>query len=466
MKFFDDGLEKRILAYCLKSKDSLTRVIQSNPKIYFYRDIHRNLFITAQYMYKSFDALLTEDSLIEYMKSKNVEEAKIDEYKLLVMEVKGMEVDDASLMFYIDQLKSYHSKRLIYEVFDKGLKDMEQLDGPQVLENLQTNLAPLKNLTANIPLIERFIYDTTDDRKESYLFRKEHHEETKGLLFGFDVLDEITNGLYQKEIAMFFGRTGSGKSRVLNNIAFNLSEKGEPGILFSLEMYIDQLERLYDARGAKLSYKKIKKGELTPEEEIQYFEFLVSVANRKPPLYLVDYSGTCSPSFIQGIIRERKKFGPIKWICLDYLTLMSPDAKWLSEPAKYGLLSRELKQIAKAEDIAVITASQSNRESAKSKKVGTQHVSLSDQITHDCDLIVHLRQDEQQELQNILEFSIVKYRDGESKKKFEMFVDWDKNLISNVIKLKKGDDKCQTSTTTPTAPILPPQTPNQEEKFF
>jgi ABC-type molybdate transport system ATPase subunit len=137
---------------------------------------------------------------------------------------------------------------------------------------------------------------------------------------------------------------------------------------------------------------------------------------------------------------------------------MNPEGKWNSESEKYGILSRELKQLAKAEDIAIITASQSNRDSTKVKRVGTQHVSLSDQITHNIDVIVHLRQSEDLVLQNILQMDIVKYRDGESKVKFELFCNWDKNYLGNIKVTKGEENKCQTQAVNPEVQgtVVPP----------
>jgi replicative DNA helicase len=192
-------------------------------------------------------------------------------------------------------------------------------------------------------------------------------------------------------------------------VAYNLSKSGSPGIMFSLEMYIEQLERIYDSRGANLSYTKIKKGLLTGEEEDKYFAFLQEVGTEKPPLYLVDYSGSCTLSFIQTIVREIRKKHKIEWICIDYLTLMEPEGKYTASHEKYTTLARELKQFAKSEDLAVFTASQATRGTDKAKKVGTENVSFSDGITHNCDLIVYLSQSDEQELSNTLQMGVVKY---------------------------------------------------------
>ena len=61
-----------------------------------------------------------------------------------------------------------------------------------------------------------------------------------------------------------------------------------------------------------------------------------------------------------------------------------------------------------------------------------EHIAFSDEISHNCDLIVHLEQSEEQALQNILALEIVKYRDGKSNVKFELFCDWDLSFLGNI----------------------------------
>jgi replicative DNA helicase len=454
---FDSEIEKKILAYCLNSTEYASKMTQENLKVHFYNNVNQNLYIIATQYFKKYNDILNLEALELLLNKKNSDEATILEYRTVYSEIKGMDIDGKLFEFYIDELKSYSIKRSVYFTLDKGIMDLEKLDGAKTLENLIQNLAPLKQLSQDIPLVERFVYENIDKRKEDYLYKKAHQEEIKGLLTGFDSLDEITNGVYPKELAMFFGRTGTGKSRVLNNIAYNLSERGEPGILFSLEMYMEQLERIFDSRGSKLSYTKIKKGILSDEEEAEYFKFLDETKQKKPPLYLVDYSANCTVAFIQSVVREIRRRHPIKWIAIDYLTLMSPEGKYNTETEKYGVIARELKQFAKSENLALYTAGQSTRESKKAKKPGTEHVSLSDQIGHSCDLLVHLYQSEEHELQNILEFTVVKYRDGESKFKFELFCNWDKNYLGNIKVVTGEESKCQTNTETNQVIPVPPQ---------
>jgi replicative DNA helicase len=467
MRFFDDIIEKRILAYCVQSKESVSNMQQYSIKPYLYNQTHINFYIICSQYFKRYGALVTDEVLENFLISRNADEATVEEYKTLYAEIRAMQADLKTLPFFVDQLKNYSLKRNLYTILERGVTDLENLEATQVLENISKSISPLQQVTSGIPLVENFIYDTVDKRKESYLYRKNNRDLTKGLMLGFERIDGITNGIYQKELALFFGRTGSGKSRVLNNVAYNLAAQGEPGIMFSLEMYMDQLERIFDSRGASVSYKKLKKGSLTEDEETKYFEFLDFIKNKKPPLYLVDYSASCSPGFIQSIIREKKQHHSIKWVCIDYLTLMSPDEKWTSESGKYGMISRELKQVAKSENVAIITAGQSNRQSVKAKKAGTHHLSLSDQIAHDCDLIVHLSQSEDQEIQNILEMNIVKYRDGESKTRYEVVCDWDKNYVGDLPHVKKGAGKqCSSNKTViPTADTFTPP-PQDGENLF
>ena len=450
MKLFDESLEKRILAYSISSKENMNKVFREKLSELFYDPIARVLLVASKSVFKKHSVLLTTEVLEQILAAQNVDEVKANLCRVMFLEVRAMPVvDDGLYSFYLEQLKNYALGRKLYEIINLSASTMGQVENKDMLNDLMNKLSPLQHDVEEIPLIERYAYESAPERKISYLKRKGNPKDNQGLLFGFKDLDNLTNGLYKKEMALFFGRTNSGKSRVLNNVAFNLAKAGHPGILFSLEMYMDQLERIFDCLGGKVPYTKIKKGELNPDEEAKYFDWLDLQTKEKPPLYLIDYSANCTPTFVQNVIRERKRHQKIEWICLDYLTLMNPDEKWKDETGKYGIIARELKQLAKTEDIAIITASQSNRESAKAKKADTTHISFSDQIGHHCDLVVHLKQNPDQEARKALSFRVVKHRDGKNNFEFELFVDWELNYIGNFnIETAKEGTKCLDTTAT------------------
>jgi hypothetical protein len=81
--------------------------------------------------------------------------------------------------------------------------------------------------------------------------------------------------------------------------------------------------------------------------------------------------------------------------------------------------------MARIKQVSVLTAIQANRKvtEVQGEEVGTEHISLSDQVSAHCNNILYLYRTADDILSNTLQVNLVKYRDG-GNITFSVHTDW------------------------------------------
>lgn len=229
--------------------------------------------------------------------------------------------------------------------------------------------------------------------------------------------------------------TVTHNTRFLFNLAYNLVEQGYIGMFFSLEMYIEQMERIFDSRLGNINADLLKYGKVDRE---YYKDILQMIEEKKYPLKFIEHSGKATLSWLSGKIRDFKKNAPLDFVVVDYLGLMYDESGAKRSDEVLGTISKGLKNIAKQEDIVMITAAQGNRQIATAEReggaIGLEHISQSDLIAHHCDFVAYVQKGKL--TNNILDVIIVKNREGSNNIKMKFYVDFPTNLIKDAIDIK------------------------------
>jgi len=354
-----------------------------------------------------------------------------NEFSILFMQYKRSMVSE-SYKFLIDEMKKEFTKLKVTDYW-------KAIDPANVnLKDLTYKLSRLEQaLDDESETKQRFIYEALSDRMD----RIDRALNMSTILTRYDQFDKYTGGLNKKELYLFFGRSGIGKTRVLFNFAYQLSEQNYTGMYFSLEMYLEQMERIFDSRVSGINSYLIKSGKVDKEH---YKYALDSIADRKFPIMFIEHTGKATLSWLAGKIRDFKKNSILDYVVVDYLNLMSDEDDNSRKDEALGAISKGLKNIAKQENIIMITAAQGNRQIGVTEKeggqVGLDHISQSDLIAHHCDFVAYVQRGKVVDGQ--LKVSIVKNREGENNKTMIFQIDFATNKMTDELKLKpptKGD---------------------------
>lgn len=438
--FENESLEKKVVSYLLQDTRFIS-VSEQFLKPTFFADpkLRRMLKLTLGF-YVKWQATLDYDWFKKKIKKAKLTAEEETEFLLLYKELRSQKVDDEKFSFYCDELKDLTIKRGVEKLVDKygkSLKSDKLDDGEKLVSNLNEDIHNLRIDSNLLTVTKQFVYENVEDRIDEYDARKKLGD-IPGIPFGWGKLDQLTGGYFPQELITIFSRTGGGKTRALHNLGYNATIHGRKGLFITIEMSAREICRLYDARLTKLHFLDIKKGKLDEDGELKWKGLIRMMEMKKMQkgFYVVDMPAGCTvESVAQEINEYERRFGKLEFVVVDYLLLMESASKVKNKADLVGDIAKELKKLARRKNVAILTAAQANREAVKQEvqsDVGTEHISISDQIAHHSNVILYLWRSTQDKIKNKLQVKIVKYRDG-GDINFELYADWSHNYLGDAV---------------------------------
>lgn len=449
-KFNDTTTEKIILAYLLKDSNYVGEASTKITILTFCDENNRKLFDLISRYFKKYCRVLSRNVLEKFLK-KNEKEFSTDlQLALLLLydDILRIQIDDNSFRFYLDELKELEIRRELYSTASSVIED---LGSDKVisdsLSEITEKILHIKTLDSSEEIVRKLLLDgDVEKRWEEYLDRKEHPEKYKGIPYGMDELDQITGGLFPSKLGMVFGRMKHGKSRFLFNVGCNVADSDHRIMYVTIEMELEMLQLMWESRYTGISLNDIRDAKLTEDEEEIYRNALNQLKEKKCPFYVVDIARGVNPSGIDyEIMLHQKVFGVKPSVVLiDYANLMRPDGRFRDRSEKYDNVFRELKEVARAHKVSILTAAQQNRRSLDTKReeVDTEHVALSDMSAAHCDFVFNIwhgmNAAEEAATQHAkrVYLKIVASRYSESKT-VELFADFSVNFMGDFEKLQE-----------------------------
>ncbi len=215
-----------------------------------------------------------------------------------------------------------------------------------------------------------------------------------GLQTRYTEIDQLLSGLGKSDLILIAARPGVGKTSFALNIAQNIAlEKPKRTIaVFSLEMSNDQLANRMLSAQSGVDNLKFRNGELTDTDWTELAQASALLADTE--IYLDDTAGI-TVAQMKAKLRRLKN---LDLIIIDYLQLMSGGGRYENRTTEVGAISRSLKIMAKEFNVPVITLSQLNRETEKTKsKPQLSNLRESGSIEQDADAIMFLWKPEEDE---------------------------------------------------------------------
>lgn len=268
-------------------------------------------------------------------------------------------------------------------------------------------------------------------------------------------LDEVLE-LVKKDVHIFAAETGLGKTAFLIDMALRLEKMGYRGIFFSCEMGIEQLSERIVANLTKIPLKILKDVELMKEvlANEEYKKKIEDIEKKKSKLRLID--GTFSISKIEDYVkREILVEKELDYIVIDYLQLLKDETlkNGTISYERVTSISKQLKEIAKENNIAILCIAQLSRafsDRKKSLKEGEQLIMLpsdlkdSSQIEQDAGsitglIVTNVELDELKCQKKLINLQILKQRSGNIRNDLEIeFITANQTIKFNRMETKLG----------------------------
>lgn len=201
-------------------------------------------------------------------------------------------------------------------------------------------------------------------------------------------LDEAIGGLAPGRMYVFGGRPGDGKSMAALNIAASSAAAKRHVLVFSQEMSTLEVTSRLHASGAKVDLREIMHGQLSfdSRDRIRYYR------KQLGQISLRVHAQPAAWSYIKSTSRSQKHRRGLDVLIVDYLQLIRSDEPGRSREQEVATVSRELKQLARELECAVVVPAQLNRgpESRAEKRPMKSDLRDSGQIEQDADAVILL----------------------------------------------------------------------------
>ncbi len=246
-----------------------------------------------------------------------------------------------------------------------------------------------------------------------YLF--DHQDEPLGVPSGFIDLDRLLGGFQRSDLILVAARPSVGKTSLCLSFAENAAKLGQHVAIFSLEMSGEQIVQRFVSGETGIDAQRLRLGDLRENEWPRFAETTGKMADL--PIYIDD---TPSISVLQMRTKARRLHAEhgIDLILVDYLQLMTTDARSENRVQEVSYISRSLKGLARELDVPVVAASQLSRavEQRNDKRPILADLRASGSLEQDADVVMFIYRDElynpETEKKNIADIIIAKHRNG------------------------------------------------------
>ncbi|HNW93122.1 MAG TPA: replicative DNA helicase [bacterium] len=217
--------------------------------------------------------------------------------------------------------------------------------------------------------------------------------EISGVATGFRLLDYWTGGLQRGELIILAARPSMGKTSLMMDIVRHATLIGTHAYVFSLEMAARQLGLRLVCAEAMIDSHKVRTGRIDDGERSRLAQAAAKLSACK--LHVNDSANDLSE--IVAAVKREREYTPIGLICIDYLGLIyNRHLRAENRNIEIGMMTRQLKALAKEIDVPVLCLSQLSRvnEAAKDKRPTLNALRESGNIEQDADTVLFIHSDD------------------------------------------------------------------------
>jgi replicative DNA helicase len=268
-----------------------------------------------------------------------------------------------------------------------------------------------ENIETIMPLMQQALDVGASDLKAAYDYKegiKQRTELRKARLKGEVAYNSVSTGykdfdnaLYQKgwgkgELSLYMAPSKGGKSIALVDHALRAAERGYNVLLVSLEVSaaIQQDRMDSNISGVRMDDLEIYIDKV--DERVS--KWSARAANLK----LHEYpTGTFRVSDLRRLIKKYQANGVcFDLVCVDYADIMLSESKSIEGIDKSKQVLIDLRALAQTENVAILSATQTNREGAKVETIQAIHVAEDYNKIRIADLVISINAGEEERLAN------------------------------------------------------------------
>jgi replicative DNA helicase len=318
------------------------------------------------------------------------------------------------------KLRDLYTKRKVIKVLRDGLDSID-IPSREFISGIQKGLNDVEINDGMI--VEVSIHNGFKELKEEMEYQAANDIEF-GFKFGLRDFDKMANDqIFRGSLTYIVGRPSNYKTGTALNLAQNAAEKfGTPTALISCEMKPADIYRRMLSRITGISMSRLKKPKELTADDWQILEKAINKVESWP-LFVIDGSRLNIGQYDSLVTYLKTKYG-VELLFQDYFQLIRTRKGVIpTEEGEFGVISEELRDIAKKNDIAMIALSQANRgcEARDDKRPTMKDIRSTGKAEMDAHNIFYVYRDEfyyssKSEVPNHMEIGALKIREGELRK--------------------------------------------------
>lgn len=317
---------------------------------------------------------------------------------------------EANLPLHVKTVSQAAHRRQLRVAGDRLIRESAVLTLPvdQIVSNAEAGLAievSRETITTSKQVAGLFI----DQMQERF----NRNGALSGVPTGFHWLDQKTEGLQYREMAIIAARPSIGKTAIAIAIAESAAISNKiPTLFISLEMSKEAIFRRSVASIGRVPMQNLKSGNLSEGDMRSIQSASAKIA--QSPLWFLDGSSSQSISSLTANVRRAVRKHGVRLVIIDYLQKIKSADRAEKRTYEIAEVSGKCKDIAVQTGVAMCCLAQLNRENEKDKGRQPRLTDLADsgQIERDADLVMLLDRD-RREPKGEASIVIAKQRDGE-----------------------------------------------------
>lgn len=343
------------------------------------------------------------------------------EKKIIREDIKDIIKDKISQLFTMDKLVSkeklvddisiFAKHQAVQKAFMDCVPKLESGDFNYIEKKMKNALQ-----TGASSEFETYSYfDKAMERIENRKLQLLGQKEVEGISTGIVELDNClrSKGWGKKELSLVMGGPKTGKTMGLANFALNAALAGKNVLYISLEVSKDIISERCDANLADIRINDLN----ADLERIQSTaDVLARVMKKAGVLDIQEFpTGQMRPSDIRRLVEKRQADLNINYdlLVVDYADIMRSEANFSEKRDGLTSIYEDLRAIGQSYNLAVLTATQTNREGVKAKVADMTHVAEDLGKIRTADIVISINCSEEEKILNEARLYFAASRTGE-----------------------------------------------------
>lgn len=409
-EFSSIELEKLFIKTMCISTDNIELCIKNVNVNNFTNDICKQVYFVITEHYKEFNSICNIVEIKEKLK------AKYENKDLLISFVDSIfniEIKDNNISSLISLLKEKTKAR--------GIVNLIQQLG---------NNVNIGNITKCDDILNKYLQLDENSKDFTEINATEHIQSTliniikerenpsqfNGVKTNFKCIDDVIQGLKNSEFMCFVAKSGGGKTTAMNNVVASNLLLGKKILYFIIESPARQYEINLSAYLANVKAKEMHENTASNEVLTKVDRVWAKIKERGGEVIFIDAPQNLTTVALQMEIRraKRKFKNNIDLVVIDYMQIMQGNSQNPYDWGNIVNISKQLKAIARAEDIPIISALQEVKKSDEGKKKEQEHsqsdIAYAKGVADNVDVCIKIHQSDMDKLSNRMSFFFLKAR--------------------------------------------------------